>query len=113
MAVAMIFERTAVFFLSRRDKDCDVTMVIYDCSHIILGSQGAEFGRLELADLKGKVCVNRIDFCGWVMNANREIHPAHPAGWSRVGVPGGGFTARGGSDRMQRSLSRHRETVRV
>ena len=23
----------------------------------------------------------------WVPAANREIHPAKPAGWSRVGVP--------------------------
>jgi len=32
----------------------------------------------------------------WVPAANREIHPAKPAGWSRVGVPSRVLDARGG-----------------
>jgi hypothetical protein len=29
-----------------------------------------------------------LGFLAGLHNANREIHPAKPAGWSRVGVPG-------------------------
>jgi len=40
----------------------------------LLGGAGAQKGQTEEAR---------------VARANREIHPAEPAGWSRVGVPGG------------------------